>query len=746
MEARNKTVKAIFQQEVRYEIPPFQRPYVWNQTDQWEPLWDDVRNVAERYLDELDGAEGNVALAQERTGTHFMGAVVLQQDPQPAAETDVRRVIDGQQRMTTLQVLLDATQESLEEMGFAKSASKMTQLVRNAFEEGDAAFKLWPTRLDVDAFRVAMLNEATTEDHADSRIVKAHAFFRLQIETWIQAVPADEQERRVHALETTLFGLLELVVIDLTTDDDAYVIFETLNARGTPLLQSELVKNYLFQITEAAEGKADLAAQQWEPLGDRWWRAEVRQGRLVRPRIDIFLNYWLVMRRRREVPSSDVFRAFKEHVEMEKLEPLEVAGDVRSTSESYRTIEEKGHIPEASDEGTFLYRWRTVDAGVLTPVLLWLYSEPVEPEARLRCLRALESFLVRRMICRTTTKDYNSLFLTLLRELDSNGADLASETVVQYLASQSADSREWPDDERLAEAVLTLPLYRLLTRGRTRMVLEAVEEHLRGPKTEADVITRGGLTIEHIMPQAWRQHWPLAPDHDDEQHAIERDHLVHTLGNLTLVNNKLNPALSNAAWGKKHPAISEHSVLFLNKDLLDRWPGELEIGSFMIKERGRWMADRLAEIWPAPAHRPRPDASEDDLANGVKTEGSARFMEVGQTLAPDQRRMQERLVVWAEQLESDGLVRLESYQKKAWSTLLCRRPSTGSGLVTVWNDDGRISLQVWKQSIERDAPTAFPKVAQHVDLEDVQSWTTVSDPSAALLDALSEAYKEAESA
>src|SRR5438874_10833375 len=102
MKADTLTLKALFQKDIRYVIPTFQRPYVWNQEDQWEPLWDDVRNTAERYIDELRAAGGNNPLAEERTASHFMGAVVLQQVPTPSAEVETRNVIDGQQRLTTM--------------------------------------------------------------------------------------------------------------------------------------------------------------------------------------------------------------------------------------------------------------------------------------------------------------------------------------------------------------------------------------------------------------------------------------------------------------------------------------------------------------------------------------------------------------------------------------------------------------------------------------------------------------------
>ena len=252
MKADTLTLKSLFQKDVRYVIPTFQRPYVWNQDDQWEPLWNDVRNTAERYLDELALADDNNPLAEERTGTHFMGAVVLQQQPTATAEIETRSVIDGQQRLTTAQILMDAVQEVFEELGAEAEAKWVSRLVLNADADGDEAFKLWPTSLDQEPFRVAMVNGAATTGFEDSLIVQAHDFFRLQVREWIEAaLTYEERAKRIHGLETAMCGLLEVVVIDLASADDAFVIFETLNARGTPLLASDLVKNFVLQTATA---------------------------------------------------------------------------------------------------------------------------------------------------------------------------------------------------------------------------------------------------------------------------------------------------------------------------------------------------------------------------------------------------------------------------------------------------------------------------------------------------------------
>lgn len=600
MKADTLTLKNLFQKDVRYVIPTFQRPYVWNQDDQWEPLWNDVRNTAERYLEELAVAAGNSPRAEELTGTHFMGAVVLQQQPTASAEIETRSVIDGQQRLTTAQILMDAAQEVFEELGADAEAKRVSRLVLNAYADGDEAFKLWPTSLDRDSFRAAMVNGAPTTGHEQSLIVQAHDFFRLQIGEWINAsVTPTEEAERVHGLEAAVFGLLEVVVIDLASADDAFVIFETLNARGTPLLASDLVKNYVLQTATAAGLDADeLYKSDWQELEDSWWREEVRQGRIVRPRLDVFLNYWLVMKTADEVQSNEVFPKFKLYAEEGGKAIADIIRSVRDVGQTYRNLD---RVDPASRVGTFFYRWRTVDAGTSTPLLLWLFSQPehiVTDEQRIRAIGALESFLVRRMICRMTTKDYNRLFLELMARLRDSGPEESAETVVDFLAGQTSESRRWPTNRDVQSAILNLPLYRLLTRGRLRMVLESIEDQLRGVLAEEAHVPRGSLTIEHVMPRSWSEHWPLEPVHDITQAKLDRERLIHSLGNLTLVNNRLNPKLSNAPWTHKSETLAEHTVLHLNKDLLSTYK-DMEWTEATISERGVSLAEVVTRIWPA---------------------------------------------------------------------------------------------------------------------------------------------------
>lgn len=594
------TLKALFQKDVRYVIPTFQRPYVWNQEDQWEPLWNDVRNTAEDYLEALDRlGEDKQAAAENDTEAHFLGAIVLQQQATATPELEARQVIDGQQRLTTLQLLLDAAQEVFERDGHEKEARQLRKLVLNdadyAENNPDNIFKVWPTLVDQDAFRHAMSNDLVVDGLEDLRIVEAHEFFKIQIRQWL-VEDAEVARQRSQALVSTLLGLLQIVVIDLQSTDDANIIFETLNARGTPLLASDLIKNSILHSAGQLGMNGDAVYEEyWQGFDQPWWRIEIGKGGIVRPRIDVYLNYWLTMRTAEEVRANDVFRAFRSFAEHRPI--VDVVSDIKAIAKSFRQLEEPGG-PEPL--ATFLYRWHVMDAGVTTPVILWLLSNrnEIETGGFATALGSIESYLVRRMVCRMSTKDYNKLFLELIEVLNASEPEPSPDIVHRFLSRQTSDSHVWPTDRQLRDALLTLPLYQLLTRGRLRIVLEGLEDVLRSPKSEEERVPRNALTIEHVMPQAWRQHWPLS-DPSAEEATEHRDRLIQTIGNLTLVNEKLNPALSNDAWPSKRQELAKHSVLYLNKALLDQASGDWDEEA--IHDRGSQLAELMAYVWPGPA-------------------------------------------------------------------------------------------------------------------------------------------------
>ena len=210
----------------------------------------------------------------------------------------------------------------------------------------------------------------------------------------------------------------------------------------------------------------------------------------------------------------------------------------------------------------------------------------------------MESFLVRRMICRLTTKDYNNVVLELASRLRESGLDHADRVTSDFLREQTAFSREWPSDETVSAAMEASPLYRLLTRGRLRLILEGVERWLRSSGKAEQPAVPTNLTIEHLIPVGWRnEEWPLPEGIDTDAATYQRNTLIHSIGNLTLATQKLNSSMSNDPWTSKRDELQEHSVLLLNNELLSLpfWNEET------IRSRSRRMAKLVSERWPGPA-------------------------------------------------------------------------------------------------------------------------------------------------
>lgn len=596
MKADSLTVRQLFAQDRRYLVPLFQRPYVWEQEGQWQPLWDDLTKVADRRRD------GQLAKP------HFLGAVVLDQLRTTVSSFDARQVIDGQQRLTTLQVLLAALRDLARQLGSTDLERAFEKLIRNEDplnKDPDAVFKVWPTNVDRQQFRAVMtacsleavlsLCDTTSDGQTGARLPKAYLFFYRMAEEWLGNGKLEVRLEHLTTLLRTLHELLQLVVIDLDESDNAQVIFESLNARGTPLLPADLVKNHLFHAAEdKGQNIEDLYETYWKPFDveRRFWRVDIRQGRLRRPRLDIFLQHYLTLKTGDEVPTDYLYNTYKETAGKHPDAAVQLR-TLRDYSLVYRSFYEQD--PE-SREGIFFARLDTMETTTVVPLLLELFhaSSEVSPVEVRKILVDIESFLVRRMVCQLTTKAYNRLFLDLLSALRRNG--FSSEATRGFLSQQGSESNRWPSDTDFQEAWLNLPAYRLLQRRRLRMLLEALEAHLHTDKTERIRFNKT-LTIEHLLPQSWISHWPLPGKEDEKEERNQRNSLVHTLGNLTLLTKSLNPAVSNGPWPKKRTEILKYSALNLNRSLsdFDDWEEDA------ILRRGKALFKAAKKIWSRPS-------------------------------------------------------------------------------------------------------------------------------------------------
>lgn len=616
METIVRTPHEVFYAPQRLDVPLFQRPYVWTREGQWAPLWADVRRLAELALNGPD------------TVPHFLGAVVLQSRPYVVGGIPNLTVIDGQQRLTTLQLLLDAVRSVALEAGAHQAADQLRTLVENDAPfrgvEHDR-FKVWPTNRDRDAFVAAMTGTGHTGPAVgQQQVAAAHTWFRGVAEEWI----GDEDAvRRATALTHVLRTKLQLVVIQLGVDEDAQEIFETLNARGTPLSAADLVKNFVFQRLDATPSQAQTMYEKfWRQFETPFWEKEVTVGTTPQPRSSVFLTQWLTARVAEEVPPRQVFTRFKHYAQVEAGEAMtDLLPRLHASAVVHREFIESGQRYDGDLDrlGLFVYRTGALNQESVRAVLLWALDpdqEPIPGDQLDELLGSVESWAVRRSLLRLSTAGYARLVAELLQVLRNSPRSEAGSVTTRVLAQQTSSGTYWPPDAEVRDQLRTSPVYRRLRRGRLRMVLEAVEDHARGygiPGTRRFADSRVGrnkLAIEHVLPQTWETNWSIGDDPVAKQRRTEH---VHVLGNLTLVTGSLNSKVSNGPWlgtGGKREALHAHDVLMLNRRV--REVGEDGWDETVIDARTDELTGRLLQVWPAPAgHAVRPDLGSTDLAH-----------------------------------------------------------------------------------------------------------------------------------
>ncbi|GAA5117952.1 DUF262 domain-containing HNH endonuclease family protein [Haloechinothrix salitolerans] len=604
MKADTHTVEQLFGLDVRYLVPLYQRPYVWNEKEQWEPLWEDLTAL----LDHQENADNG------ELWSHFLGAIVLDQEKTAPSEVPRYTVIDGQQRLTTLQLLIAAAARAIEAAGVENDAELLRELVVNnpRKTKGTERYKVWPTNANRVSFAAVMAPDGPPDGHTNdpgNLIDEAFDYFTTRIAEYLagDADPTDDAPANTDAvaarserLRITLCALLKVVSITLERDDNAQVIFETLNARGTPLLSLDLVKNALFRQASVQGRDTDMLYEQvWRPqLDDEYWRQQRRQGRLNRPVGELFLMHWLTMRLERVVPATELFATFRQGVLQQQSDAESLIRELCTDAAVMRSFDT---IDPHSPEGEFFARFEPLDASTTLPIVLLLFRSPeVTAERRRRSLRMLESWLARRGLMRLTAKNYNRLVPRLVAAIK---ADLkhADDALFSALAGGEGAVSRWPTDEEFTEALCTRPAYNWVWRPRLVMALEAVEARLRSDGRTENVPIGGSLSIEHVLPQGWEQSWPLALPEGDGPEAVlrateERTSRIDRLGNLTIVAQPLNSTMSNAPWERKRTALNQHSVLLLNTRLAQRESWD----ESAIDEHGAWLAQQLVEIWPGP--------------------------------------------------------------------------------------------------------------------------------------------------
>lgn len=606
------TVYELFHNRRRHVVPLFQRPYVWTRERQWEPLWDDITAQADSILKQLEGH------------SHFMGAAVINKLDTFGFEVEAMDIIDGQQRLTTLQILLVALRDFVHATSYdASLGEELTDLTLNKGRmerDQEECFKVWPTNSDREIFKSIVKSKSLEEverrypipvkvkgskekpkpRHA---LVEAYVFFYNAIQDYVfmnQDGTRVVSKGHMEAIQETIAKRLKIVVIELEKGDNPQIIFETLNARGEPLRASDLIRNFVFlEATRLKEDIEHLYNTYWREFDEPFdaeggfWKEEERQGRLTRARLDLLVFYYLTYKTQRELPITSLFQEFSSWWRSRGIQNVEAElKDLRHYADLFR----KFYTSDTeSRRSVFIERLRILDTGTVFPLLLYLAGERTDiPSVEFNgIITDLESYLIRRSICGLTSQNYNQFFRSILQDLsrkDDSGNDrsITRVDVQRILLSSSVSTNRWPTDEEFKEAWLSRPIYSI-ARKRAEMLLKAIDLQLTTKKQEVLHIN-GEISIEHVWPQTpepgtWT---PLSAENDD---------IIHTIGNLTLVTNTFNSSLSNRPFAEKRSAIARESALRMNtyfQDFTDSdaWTEE------RIRERGLKLFETARLVWP----------------------------------------------------------------------------------------------------------------------------------------------------
>lgn len=581
MKADAQRVNAILGGPNQFLVPFFQRFYSWKRPD-WERLWSDVS-----YL-----------LGEGKGRQHFLGPLVLTSVDKTPREVMRHQIVDGQQRLTTLSLLLSALRDVAVDKGDKILAEKVEeQFLIHRHQTGVLRYRVVPRIGDREAF-FQIVDGKWKAAPTKLAVTKGYQFFRRKI-----AELAEEKgaKAKLAELSTAVTTLLNLVSIGIE-EENPYEIFETLNFLGQALKESDLIRNFVFmQIPQ--DDQQHFQDQHWQSLESLLDDAPDLP-------VDFASHFYrsYLMRNGDYIEKTGTFVAFKEQQKREGLTPEKLVAQLKHFAELELWLRRPDSMPEKTLRWP-LRRIQFLDITTAHPLLLNLLdrfnSGSLDRDGLLQCVEDIASFVMRRSICGESSRTYGRWFTESIKKIQTNPV-----TELQAIWH----SRKWPDDETFKARLLEFPLYHR-ERNKARLALEELERSY-GHKESVDVAT---LTIEHVMPQtikanasgsAWKK--MLGANWEKDWQTW-----LHAIGNLTL--SGYNEDMSNKPFDRKKGGLRE-SHLELNKHFsrLKRWDANA------IVERGKELAKRLTRCFPKPKgaveYHPSAEATkgDDDLDGGQK--------------------------------------------------------------------------------------------------------------------------------
>lgn len=566
LQAGETTLNKLLNTSRQFIVPIFQRNYSW-QKSQYEQLWFDILR-ASKFKEKQN---------------HFIGSIVYIDMGTPAGRPQQLLLIDGQQRLTTISILLCAIKDYVQKFNLETKlinlAKIKNQFLYNSDEIDEDRYKLLLNVQDKETYIKLIDNTIFTVNKPATNIIKCYEFFYERIEDFIK------QYGQIDEIYAGIFKL-SLVSISLDKDsDNPQMIFESMNSTGKDLSQTDLLRNYLL-MDLTPEKQTRLYKTYWKSMeelfGEDIYKNDVNK-------FDYFIRDFLTLKRDTGYicKINNVYENFKRYYLDNNCEKFAVLKDLFTYAKYYACID----LLQENDDELKLYwqEFKKLDSHVVYPFLLKLYDDYSRQilikEDFKKILQVVISYLWRRAICEIPTNSLSKTFATLYQAVDKE--DYVNSIIKAFVFKSSY--KRFPSDYEVREKLQTKDIYHFRLR---KYLLEALENYYH--KEPIDLNT-ANYTIEHIMPQniehnlSWQQ---MLGENWQEVHSL----YLHTLGNLTITG--YNAEMSNKSFGEKVNGESgfKHSHLKLNESIVqcDVWNKKA------IQRRTNILTDIILKIWKYP--------------------------------------------------------------------------------------------------------------------------------------------------
>ncbi|MEJ8622838.1 DUF262 and DUF1524 domain-containing protein [Helicobacter pylori] len=553
MKAKEATLLGFFEenQNNQFVIPIYQRLYSWKK-EQCEQLWDDIIKIG-----------GN-----DKANGHFIGSILYERDG-ITHSNNLLLIIDGQQRLTTITLLLIALRNHLsDEVKILEkfSREKIESYLINNNKDGNKKFRLILSESDKDTLLFLIDKNKRKPSEPSVKIMENFELF----EKWIS--------ENTDKLETIFKGSKKLMIVWIALEkgkDDPQLIFESMNSKGIELTQTDLIRNYIIMETEV--GKQ-------EDFYNQYWRAMEEDFKQNEKLFDRFVWHYLTIKTGKILKEKRVYEAFKDYQQKEGIEIEDLLKDLQKYCGYFCQIAFKKEADKDLNKAlSFLV---DLEMDVVYPLLLELYGDykdgVLSKQDFIPIIALTESYLCRRAVCGLGSNGLNKIFPSFTKKINK---DQYLESIEAHFLSLEKTTGKFPKDSEFRDSFITIDFYKL---QKIKYFLERLENF----DTKEPVNTQE-CTIEHIMPQTLNLEW--------ERDLLENFQAIHekylnTIGNLTLTG--YNEKYSNNSFQEKRDMENgfKQSPLKLNQRLKD-----LEsFGEKEIEERASDLADRALKIWTYP--------------------------------------------------------------------------------------------------------------------------------------------------